>query len=215
MDSRSRTSQTREQLAQAQAGDDTAFGELVRQFRGVVFAACFERTGNFADSEDLTQEVFVTAHRSLSSLEHPDKVAAWLRGIARNLCLMHLRRFRRESVQADVPERVVEIAPTTELQNLLHGALMRISECSREVLSLHYLGGYSYSEIGDLCDLPVPIVRSRLHEGRGQLKSRLLEVVAQLCECSRDTEHTERCVRCVRDRCGDDACGCVIRLQAV
>ena len=211
----SRISQTGELLAQAQSGDDMAFGELVCQFRGLVFAACFERTGNFADTEDLTQEVFLTARRSLSSLEQSDKLAAWLRGIARNLCLMHSRRFRRETVLADVPERVIEIAPTMEIQNILHGALMRVSERSREVLSLHYLGGYSYSEIGALCDLPVQVVRSRLHEGRAQLKSRLLDVVAQLCECSRDTEHTARCVRCVRDRCGVDACGCVIRLRAV
>jgi RNA polymerase sigma-70 factor (ECF subfamily) len=212
MESRSEISKTRELVAQAQGGDDTAFGELVRSFRGLVFAACFERTGNFADSEDLTQEVFLAARRSLSSLEQSDSLAAWLRGIARNLCFMHLRRFRRESVLADVPERVVEIAPTMELQNLLHGALMRITERSREVVSLHYLGGYSYSEIGALCDLPAQVVRSRLHEGRKQLKSRLLEVVAQLCECSRDAECT---TRCVRDRCGVEACGCVVRLRAV
>jgi RNA polymerase sigma-70 factor (ECF subfamily) len=213
--SSNRISQARELLAQAQGGDGEAFGELVRQFRGLVFAACFERTGNFADSEDMTQEVFLTMRRSLSSLEQPEKLAAWLRGIARNLCLMHWRRLRRETVLADIPERVIEIAPTMEIQNILHVALMRVSERSRDVLSLHYLGGYSYSEIGDLCDLPVHVVRSRLHEGRAQLKSRLLDVVAQLCECARDAEHTAGCVGCVRDRCGVEACGCVVRLRAV
>jgi RNA polymerase sigma-70 factor (ECF subfamily) len=181
----------------------------------MVFATCFEHTSNFGDSEDLTQEVFLTAHRSLSSLQQPEKLAAWLRGIARNLSLMHLRRSRRETVSADghaVPEEVIDAAPSMELQNLLHDALMRVSDRSREVLSLHYLGGYSYTEIAALCNLPAQLVRSRLHEGRAQLKSRLLEVVANLCECTQDAEHT---ARCVLERCGAGACGCVARLTAV
>ena len=98
-----------------------------------------------------------------------------------------------------------------ELQDLLHEALLGVTERSREALSLHYLGGYSYREIGALCRLPLRTVRSRLHEARAQLKARLLEIVAQLCRCSRSSEHT---TRCVLDRCGQEPCDCVSRLTA-
>jgi RNA polymerase sigma-70 factor, ECF subfamily len=205
----------RELLARAQAGDAAAFAELVRQYRGLVFSVCFQHTGNFGDSEDVTQEVLLTAHRSLSSLQEPAKLAGWLGGIARNLSLMHLRRSRRETPLSDADatvEAAADNARSLEFQNLVHHALLRVSECSREVLSLHYLGGYSYTDIAELCELPVQVVRSRLHEGREQLKARLLDVVANFCECSRNPEHT---TECVLERCGAEACGCVTRLMAV
>ena len=208
-------SDRRELVARARTGDGAAFAELVRQYRGLVFSTCFEHTGSFSDSEDLTQEVLLTAHRSLSSLQGPEKLAGWLRGIARNVGRMHRRQSRRETALAEVdsaPEPMVDSARSMEFQDLLHHALMRVSDRSREVLSLHYLGGYSYTDIAALCDLSVPVVRSRLHEGRGQLKTRLLEVVAKACQCSQNPEHT---TQCVLERCGAEACGCVARLMAV
>ena len=205
----------RELVVRAQAGDSGAFGELVRQYRGLVFAVCFQQTGSFADSEELTQEVFLAAHRGLASLREPDKMAAWLQGIARNLSGMHRRRPGLDLVALPDQEAAVGGAPSPmrslELQNLLHAALRGVTERSREVLALHYLGGYSYQEIGVLCNLPLRTVRSRLHEGRAQLKSRLLESVAELCRCSRDSEHT---AQCVLDRCGQEPCECVARLTA-
>jgi RNA polymerase sigma-70 factor (ECF subfamily) len=187
----------------------------VRRYRGVVFAVCFEHTGNLADSEDLTQETFVAAHRSLSSLREPEKLVAWLRAIARNVCRMHRRQLRPDTTPMDdlaaSTGTMADAGRSLEIQNLVHGALLQVTERSREVLSLHYLGGYSYKEIGALCHLPLRTVRSRLHEARSQLKSRLLETVAELCRCSRDGDHT---VRCVLERCGSEPCECVTRLLA-
>jgi RNA polymerase sigma-70 factor (ECF subfamily) len=205
----------RDLVARAQAGDSTAFADLVRQYRGLVFAVCFQHTGSFADSEELTQEVFLAAHRGFASLREPDKMAAWLQGIARNLSRMHGRRPGMDLVALPEQEITVGGAPSAirslELQNLLHEALLRVTERSREVLALHYLGGYSYQEIGALCHLPLRTVRSRLHEARAQLKAPLLEIVAELCRCSRGSEHT---ARCVLERCGQEPCACVSRLTA-
>jgi RNA polymerase sigma-70 factor (ECF subfamily) len=204
-----------ELVARAQAGNTTAFADLVRQYQGLVFAVCFQQTGSFADSEELTQEVFLAAHRGLASLRESEKIAPWLRGIARNLSRMERRRLGTRGALSGESE--AEAADSTsairslELQNLLHQALLSITERSREVLALHYLGGYSYREISALCNVPLRTVRSRLHEGRTQLKARLLEMVAELCACSRSAEHT---TRCVLERCGQEACECVARLTA-
>jgi len=89
-----------------------------------------------------------------------------------------------------------------------------VTERNREVLALHYLGGYSYREIGALCNLPLRTVRSRLHEGRAQLKARLLEMGAELCRCARDSEHTARCGLDRCGQCGQEPCECVSRLTA-
>lgn len=111
-----------------------------------------------------------------------------------------------------VPEGVLDTTPSMELEDVLHRALVQVSDQSREVLSLHYIGGYSYAEIAALCDVPTNLVRSRLHEGRTQLKTRLLEVVAKLCQCAQNPEHA---AQCVLERCGSEACTCVARLTAV
>jgi RNA polymerase sigma-70 factor (ECF subfamily) len=205
----------RELVGQAQAADSAAFADLVRQYRGLVFAVCFQQTGSFADSEELTQEVFLAAHRGLASIREPDKMAAWLQGIARNLSKMHRRRPGMDlAVLPDVEPAAggaTRAIRSLELQDVLHQALQRVTERNREVLALHYLGGYSYREIGALCNLPLRTVRSRLHEARAQLKSRLLESVAELCRCSQSTEHT---TRCVLDRCGQEPCDCVSHLMS-
>ena len=204
-----------ELVARAQAGDSAAFGDLVRKHRGLVFAVCFDQTGSLADSEELTQEVFLAAYRGLASLREPDKLTPWLQGITRNLAKMHRRRPGPDLVALPDQETPAGGAPSAirslERQNLLHKALLGVTERSREVLSFHYLGGYSYREIGALCNLPLRTVRSRLHEGRAQLKSRLLQVVAELCRCSRSSEHT---ARCMLERCGQEPCACVTRLTA-
>jgi RNA polymerase sigma-70 factor, ECF subfamily len=207
-----------ELVIRAQVGDSGAFADLARQYRGLVFAVCFEQTGSFADSEELTQEVFLAAHRGLGSLREPAKLAAWLQGIARNLARTERRRRGMEaSLAGELNDQVADRASAIralELQNLLHEALLGVTERSREVLSLHYLGGYSYREIGALCHLPLRTVRSRLHEGRAQLKGRLLAMVAELCRCSRSSEHTAQCLleRC--GQCGQEPCACVARLTA-
>ena len=207
--------QPSELVVRAQGGDGDAFGDLVRKHRGLVFAVCFDQTGSLADSEELTQEVFLAAYRGLASLREPDKLAPWLQGIARNLARMHRRRPGLDLVAFPDQEAPAGGAPSAirslERQNLLHEALLGVTERSREVLELHYLGGYSYQEIGALCNLPLRTVRSRLHEGRAQLKTRLLGIVAELCRCSRSSEHT---ARCVVERCGQEPCACVSRLTA-
>lgn len=200
-------------VEQAAEGDRDAFAELVRRYRGLVFSICFRRTGNWDDSEDLTQEVFVAAHRGLASLKEPEKLAAWLRGVAENACKMHWRKQPRGLVPLEeepASEARSGHARSLELADVLHRALGEIPETGREVVSLHYLGGYSYAEISALCGLPERTVRSRLHEARGQLKARLLRTVAELCECRQDADHT---LRCVLDRCGTDTCECAGRLQ--
>ena len=202
-------------VARVQVGDSAAFGDLVRQYRGLVFAVCFEQTGSFADSEELTQEVFLAAHRGLGSLREPEKIAAWLQGIARNLSRMWRRRLGTDvSLTGDSEVQVADSTSAIralELQNLLPEALLGVTERSREVLSLHYLGGYSYREIGTLSKLPLRTVRSRLHEARAQLRSRLLEMVTELCHCSRSSEHTAPGVCWIG---GQEPCACVARLTA-
>jgi len=203
-----------ELIDHAREGDPNAVAELVRRYRGLVFSLCFEHTGDLADTEDLTQEVFIAAYRSLPTLREPAKFAAWLRGLTRNVCRMYARQQPRALEPLGDEDRPsedwVKEMKSLELQSLLHRALGAIPAASREVLALHYLGGYSYADIGGLCGLRQTTVKSRLHEARGQLKRQLLKAVAELCACARTDSHT---VRCVMERCGTEPCECIARIR--
>jgi RNA polymerase sigma-70 factor (ECF subfamily) len=196
----------------AAQGDTAAFAELVAQYRGLVFSACFQRTGRWEDSEDLTQEVFVAAYRSLDSIREPGKFVAWLRGITENVCRMEMRRRKppqAASVEDEVSPDWMKAAKSVEVGELLQQALAAIPPNSRDVVSLYYLGGYSYSEISQLRGLPVKTIKSRLHEARGQLKTQLLRAVMRLYDHKRAKDNT---VRCVIERCGSKVCKCARQL---
>ena len=203
---------TSDLMNRAAQGDTAAFAELVAQYRGLVFSLCFQRTGRWEDSEDLTQEVFVAAYRSLDSIKEPGKFVAWLRGITENVCRMEMRRRKPRQTPSGgggVSRDWMKAAKSLEIGELLQHALAAIPPKNRDVVSLYYLGGYSYCEIGQLRGLPVKTIKSRLHEARGQLKSQLLRAVMRLYDHKRAKDNT---VRCVVERCGSKVCKCAQQL---
>ena len=120
-------------------------------------------------AEDLTQETFV---RAMGSRYHADgRERAWLFQIARNLARDHVRAASRRPA-------LVELADVTgggdfTCATELDAALAAIAADDREVFLLKEVGGLSYSEIADACDLTVDAVRSRLHRTRLILRAAL------------------------------------------
>ena len=138
-------------------------------------------TGDDGQAEDLTQEVFLRALRSLPS--NPDlRERAWLFRTARNL-LLNLRRdqARRPSLtgfpEADAPPHgALEITPAAGTEALeLERALADLERTDREVFFLREIGGLSYEEISSLCDITPDAVRSRIYRARVALRAALSE----------------------------------------
>lgn len=91
-------------LAQARQGDGEAFGRLVARHQRMVFALALRMTGSPAEADDVTQQAFLNAFRSLASFRGEAAFKTWLYEIARNECRMHYRRGRRLVVTDEVPE---------------------------------------------------------------------------------------------------------------
>src|SRR5947208_2913457 len=68
----------------SRAGDRDAFGEIVSRYQSLVCSVAYSATGGLAQSEDLAQETFVAAWKSLGHLNDPSRLRSWLCGIARN-----------------------------------------------------------------------------------------------------------------------------------
>ena len=144
-----------------------------------------------AVAEDVIQETFLAAFKSNSPPRNPEPrvQAAWLRGIARNLFLVHCRRQRTNPVRTDSDsvERAEAVWTGEFLRGgdgfdyveALRGCMGRLAERQREMLDLQYAQGKSRAEIASLCKMSEDGIKSFMRRTRSALgdciKRRLAE----------------------------------------
>ena len=127
---------------------------IYRQDARTVYHFLLAQSHDPALSEDLTQETFYQAVRSIGSFNGSCKISVWLCQIAKHLLYQHLRKAGRE-----VPEDLPEIPSSSAEESLLEKEgrmdLLRqihsLSQDAREVMYLRAFGGLSFREIGDVC----------------------------------------------------------------
>ena len=124
-------------------------------------------------AEDLVQETFLRAWRSLDSLQNDKAAKAWLFTILRRENARQYERYRPELVDID-GQSVAESSenePDKRMdRELLHNAINRLDSDYREPLLLQVIGGFSGKEIADILDLNNNTVMTRLFRARGKLK---------------------------------------------
>lgn len=169
-------------------GDGNAFSLLVEKYQNAVYGLCYHLVGNFTDAQDLTQESFIRAYLDLSQIRTPSKFAGWLYRVTANVCKMWLRnRKEADNLPLETLMQVrEELADTRSLEEhaevedmriSIRDAISSLSEKNRLVITLYYIDGLSYDEIGDFIGLSESTIKSRLHRGRKQLKEELISMV--------------------------------------
>jgi RNA polymerase sigma-70 factor, ECF subfamily len=173
-------------VEQTLAGDASAFDELVTRYRDRVYTLACHLLRNPHDAEDVAQEVFVRAYRSLRSFRRECAFFTWLYRIAVNLAYTHSRRRKRrrelEDAAASEPAAVwtppqlspAEQAEREEIRDQVHGVLPLLDDRLRQVLVLKEIEGLEVAAIAELLQIPVGTVKSRLFRGREDLR-RLLD----------------------------------------
>jgi RNA polymerase sigma factor (sigma-70 family) len=169
----------------ARSNDDGAFEpghatptweELVRDHSDMVYRVAFRLTGNQHDAEDLTQDVFVRAFKSIHAFE-PGTLTGWLHRITTNLFIDQTRRRRkiRFDPMAEAQERVTATGepPDQVLDHDITRALAELTPEHRVAVVLCDIEGLSYDEIASILDVSVATVRSRIHRGREKLRTSL------------------------------------------
>ena len=162
------------------AGDTAAFWGLVRRYQDRLFTTMAHAIGSHVDAEDVVQEAFAQAFVKLSSFKRQSQFYTWLYRIAFNTWLSRRRRKRptaslneqREQAGAepmDNSDSAEAQAIRDEDTKLLYESMQTLADDHRQILVLREFDGRSYEEIGEICDLPVGTVRSRLHRARKQL----------------------------------------------
>jgi RNA polymerase sigma-70 factor (ECF subfamily) len=160
-----------------------SWDEVVRLHSARVYRLAYRLTGNKADAEDLTQEVFVRVFRSLSSYT-PGTFEGWLHRITTNLFLDSVRRKARVRFDPlpDDAERVPgrDPSPAQVVDDRLFDpdvqrALDALPAEFRAAVVLCDIEGLTYDEIAVTLGIKLGTVRSRIHRGRAQLRQALTD----------------------------------------
>ncbi len=177
------------------SGDEDAFTALVEKHQKWVHSLAWREIGDFHIAEEITQDTFIQAFKSFSTLKDPNRFLGWLYTIAKRQCVKRLRQ-RPTSMQSldTVPKDELERlfygqyleeeqtqALTSALQEVVEHLLQKLPVAERAVIILHYLKGLSCEKVSELLDVSPNTIKSRLHRARKQLEKEELMVREILC----------------------------------
>ncbi|HEX8696642.1 MAG TPA: RNA polymerase sigma factor [Longimicrobium sp.] len=161
----------------AEAEPQRAFDRLYEQHAGRVYGLCLHMSGDPAEAETLTQDVFVRAWTRLASFRGDSAFGSWLYRLAVNVVLetrrSEARRAARDRLAAGPGlEPAAQRAPVDERLDL-ERAIATLPRKARLVLLLHDVEGYPQAEIAEMTGIAVGTVKSQLHRARRLLRERL------------------------------------------
>lgn len=174
-------------IARAQAGDLSAFRELVEENKKAVYRVCFDLTGSSDDALDLSQEVFLLAYKKLDSFRGEAKFSSWLYRIAINLWLSQKRKkawefllFKESNQMAEYPDKRDSGYPNPEdftenglMQLNISRALDSLSPRERSIFILRHYQDLTLQEIADILQIKLGTVKSLLFRAIKKLQKEL------------------------------------------
>jgi RNA polymerase sigma-70 factor (ECF subfamily) len=178
-------------IERARGGDLSAFNQLVARHERAVFNVALRYMRSREQAEDVTQEAFLRAWRSLDSFRNDagEGFRAWLLRIAANRALDVLRaKSRRPADSLDRrlddeesawepegrDEAPLDFAVREDLGTRLEQVLGHIHPDQRLVIILSDIHGHAYDEIAEIAGVPIGTVKSRINRGRARLRELLL-----------------------------------------
>jgi RNA polymerase sigma factor (sigma-70 family) len=179
-------------VARTQAGDPAAFDALVVKYSPRLYGLVYNMTSNHEDTNDLLQDVFAKAYRSIGGFKGNSAFYTWVHSIAVNMTINFLKkRGRRMTMSLDDLDAgvendkdFIELTATTnpvreadlgELQIRLNEAMMKLSLDHRAVVTLFDIQGLPHAEIAKILGVSEGTVRSRLFYAHRQLQNYLEE----------------------------------------
>ncbi|HOC70733.1 MAG: ECF RNA polymerase sigma-E factor [Candidatus Hydrogenedentes bacterium ADurb.Bin101] len=171
-----------ELAARAREGDMAAFETLVRRYRNDVYALCYYFTRNREDAWDLSQEVFIKAHRALPGFRGDAGFKTWVLRIAANQSKDHLKKRRLqttpfedtwESAATEAGQTPAETMEAKEIGAAIDAAVSRLPLKHRTAFMLREYEGLSYQEMAEVMHCSVGTVMSRLFHARKRLQQML------------------------------------------
>jgi len=160
--------------------------EVFEKHASRIYSLAWRLVSNYADAEDVTQDVLLSVVRNLSGFRGKADLKTWLHRVTVNAALVHRRRAARRQTRttSDYLDQLRpwtpsgrrsestphEIAVRRETHQLIEAAISRLPEIYRDVFVLSDVEGLPNLEIGALLNLSLAAVKSRLHRGRSLMR---------------------------------------------
>ncbi|MFC2171678.1 RNA polymerase sigma factor [Acidobacteriota bacterium] len=168
------------------AGSNDAWHKIVKRYERRVFCIAYQFVGRYEEAEDLTQELFLKIFSSLDRFKEDGNFPRWLMKIARNLCIDHYRRRKKEMelvvangeealLPADAKADPYGRARRKEKREILREALNQLPPDLKTAVVMRDIQGYSYKEIAAGLKVPEGTVKSRINRGRTELARLLIK----------------------------------------
>jgi RNA polymerase sigma-70 factor (ECF subfamily) len=165
----------RETIAACQRGDREAFDRLVERYQRDVYRLCYRYVGGHEDANDLAQEVFLRAWRSIGRFRGDSAFSTWLYRIGVNACLNHraLKRVPTQELPEALPDPArgaLARAEAADDARRVRAAVDRLPEKQRATVILKIYHDLSHEEVASILGSSVGTVKSNLFHALGNLK---------------------------------------------
>ena len=165
-------------------GEQNAYAELVNRYQAYVFTLVLRMIKTREDAEEVAQDVFIKAYRSLADFRGESKFSTWLYTIANTTSITFLRKKKLDVHSLD-NEKVFEVADSKDSGfranlveqksrvNMVNEAIAMLSTDDAEIITLFYKAEQNLEEIARILRLETNTVKVRLHRARARLKDKM------------------------------------------
>ena len=171
-------------VSRACRGDHDAFRMIFERYSRPVMSFIYDQIGDRDVAEELAQETFVRAYRSLKSLREETKLSTWLFGIAKNVARESIRSKVRDRHNVDLDDdQVLDLSDQSpvpvdqllgkEFNQVVQRSLAKLDDDKRTVFTLKVLHQRSYEEIAEITGFSIPKLKTDLHRARAEMRQRV------------------------------------------
>lgn len=168
-----------EQLAVMVVSDKNNFNQLVDRYASKIQRYIARVTGNWQESEDITQEVFFKAYVNIASFNSKLKFSSWLYRIAHNESVNYIKKnYRTRNVELNEnisyglsdDQKIFEKIDAKHNSKLVQKTLMRLPARDREIINLVFFEEKSYIEVSDILKMPINSIGPTISRAKNKLK---------------------------------------------
>lgn len=174
-------------------GEQALYAQLVKRYQGFVFTIVLRYTANREDAEEIAQDVFVKAYRSLADFRGESKFSTWLYTIVTTTCITFLRK-KKVPVHSLDTEQVFDLADNQNSAfkanqveqkskvQVLNEAMRLLSIDDARIITLFYQAEQSLEEIGRILGVEPNTAKVKLHRARQRLKEKMEKHFSEVVE---------------------------------
>jgi len=165
-------------------GEQQIFAQLVERYQNYVFTLVLRMVESREDAEEVSQDIFVKAYRSLADFRGDAKFSTWLYTIARTSCITFLRKKKLDTVSMDNEKTFVQaenressfkanIIEQKSRLAMVNEAIAMLSPDDAQIITLFYKAEQSLEEMGNILGMEPNTVKVKLHRARQRLKEKM------------------------------------------